>query len=877
MNYISNLFSESDIPAAGSSITEYKKSIKAFQETLKDSFSPEADIRYLVHQRALFTDALLRGIWQQMMPDSTIASLIAVGGYGRGELHPASDIDLLILLKESEDAQTKEALEQLLMFFWDIGLDVGHSVRTLEECITEATADITIATNLMEARLIIGNDDLYADMQHETGPRSIWPSQQFFHAKAEEQAKRHAKYEESAHNLEPNIKANPGGLRDIQMIGWVAKRHFEAGTMYELVTHRFLTEAEFNLLRSGEELLWKIRFALHISTGRHEDRLLFDLQRKLASMFGYPETEGNESIEAFMQKYYRTVIQLNRLNEMLLQLFQEAFIDQVQLKPVAINRRFQAVNGYLEATDHQVFIKDPSCLLEVFTLLAQHKELKGVRASTIRLIRQHKHLIDDSFRKSPRAQKYFLSLFTEGTGLTHQLRRMNRYGILAAYLPAFENIVGRMQYDLFHVYTVDVHTLFMVRNLRRFTVEKYQHEFPLCSNIIENLSLPWIVYLAALFHDIAKGRGGKHEALGADDAAAFCKLHNMSSYEGNMISWLVKNHLVMSMTAQRKDIDDPEVIQEFANTVADRTRLDYLYLMTVADSCATNPERWNDYKDSLLKQLYLSTRKALSRGLDNPQATGEIITLKKEYANNALRKDGFAQPEIDDLWKTLNHDFFLQSSPDEIIWQCKTVLKADNNKRPVIQIRRQTSRGGTEIFVCTDDSKNVFSIMTILLAQQGLKILSARIHSAGNSCTMNNYIVHEQDNNYIESEARKTEIIDFVRDGLLHPENVCTDINTHVHRQIKVFNITPEVIFSQDESNHVTVMRLHASDRPALLAKVSQVFIQHKIKVHSAKIATVGAEAEDTFFISDPDDQPITDQQKLSSLSESIIHSITEN
>jgi [protein-PII] uridylyltransferase len=876
------LFSDDDLPGIDGSIAEFKQCIADFHTALQSAFvagigDDSVDIRYLVALRASFTDSILQQAWKRHITDKLEASLIAVGGYGRSELHPASDIDLMILLASEEDDATKQCLEQLLMFLWDIGLEVGHSVRTLQECIAEAEKDITVVTNLLESRLLIGDKALYSAMQSATGPDKIWPSDAFFEAKWQEQKQRHLKYHDSAYNLEPNIKANPGGLRDIQMIGWVAKRHFGCESMHELlVNHQFLTEEEFELLRSGEELLWKIRFALHITVGRREDRLLFDHQRKLAKLFGYSETENNQAIESFMQKYYRMVIELNRLNEMLLQLFQEAILLKEKIERVVINERFQSVNGYLEVTHENVFTNQPSALIELFVILAENENFKGVRASTIRLVRQSCDLIDDDFRQDKAIQKLFLSLFTRDTGLTHELRRMNRYGILAAYLPAFENIVGRMQYDLFHVYTVDEHTMFAVRNLRRFTVAEFQDEFPLCSDIINNLSMPHIVYLAALFHDIAKGRGGDHAKLGAVDAMEFCELHGLSSYESNLVSWLVKKHLLMSMTAQRKDIDDPEVIMQFANIVADPIRLDCLYLLTVADSRATNPGRWNDYKGSLLNQLYLSARKALARGLDNPQDQAEIVRLRKDYSLAELVKDGYSHERVTNLWETLDDDYFMHSSPEEVIWQSKTVLKAHPEIKPVVEIKRQSNRGGTEIFVCTEDADNVFSIMTILLAQQGLKILNARIHSAGNSCTMNDYIVHEQDDSYIASSTRMDEIIEYLREGLQHPENVTTQINSHVKRQIKILGVPPEIVFTQDRNNQLTKLRLKATDRPELLATISRIFIQENIRVHSAKISTVGAQVEDIFLITNKDNEPIRDLEVMKCLSKTIVDALSE-
>jgi [protein-PII] uridylyltransferase len=854
-----DLFAEQDVPGTLGSITDFKNAIKQFHQRLVESFSPDEDIRFLVSQRSDYTDRILQQLWQRFDLNSIDASLVAVGGYGRGELHPCSDIDLLILLNKTEDSKSKAMLEALLTFFWDIGLEVGHSVRTLKECVTEAKADITVATNLMESRLICGNLALFEKMQKKTGPKSIWPGKAFFKAKLEEQIERHRKYNDTAYNLEPNIKGNPGGLRDIQMIGWVAKRHFLAESMHELVKHGFLTEEEYLQLRKGEEHLWRIRFALHILANRREDRLLFDYQRKLSSMFGYMETRNNEAIESFMQAYYRTVIELNRLNEMLLQLFQEALLYKgFAILPKNYGRCFRSYKGYLEVTNEEAFVKSPVALLEIFSILANNPELKGVRASTIRLIREHRYLIDDDFRNNPDAKEIFLGLFKSKTGLTHTLRRMNRYGILAAYLPIFDNIVGRMQYDLFHVYTVDEHTLVAVRNLRRFAIPEHRDEFPLCSDILSSLSMPWVVYLAAFFHDIAKGRNGDHSELGAEDAIEFCRQHGMSAYETSNISWLVRNHLLMSMTAQRKDIEDPQEVYTFASTVADLTRLDYLYLLTVADARATSPMRWNDYKDSLLRQLYLSARKALIRGLDNPIEQSEVIQLKKEYAINGLQALGFDNDQISRLWTTLDSDYFLYSNPDEIIWQSHKVLGGDRQHKPVIEIRKETGRGGTEIFICTDDRENIFSIMTILLAQQGLKILSARIYSAANGCTMNSYIVHEQDGSYIESDQRRQEIIKTLFKGLSNPDSVSDEISTHVHRQIKNFAIEPSVSLNLDENCQQTRMLLRASDMPGLLADVSRVFIDNGIKIHSAKIATIGAEAEDIFMISDQNNAPLS-------------------
>ncbi|MEJ2575769.1 MAG: [protein-PII] uridylyltransferase, partial [Gammaproteobacteria bacterium] len=599
-------------------IALFKTCLKAGASELEARFEAHDPTEDLVRARALFIDEILTRAWRLHLAETTGATLVAVGGYGRGELHPASDVDVLILT--GEDPETlADPIERFVMLLWDIGLEIGHSVRNIAQCIAEAARDVTVITNLTESRLVTGDAALFERMLAATGPQAMWPSDQYFAAKLAEQEARHRKYDDTAYNLEPNIKENPGGLRDIQMIGWVAKRHFGASTMADLVERGFLTDHEYHSLMSCQSLLWRIRFALHMLTGRHEDRLLFDHQRALAARFGYIDGEANLAVEQFMQAYYRAVMRLNRLNEMLLQHFREAIILKDELgSAVPINRRFQARSGYIEVINQGTFARSPLALLEIFLLLQQHPDLQGVRASTIRLIRAHRHLIDHRFRADIKARSLFMEILRQPSGMTHALRRMNRYGILARYIPAFGNIVGRMQYDLFHVYTVDEHTLRLIRNLRRFAIAQLVDEFPQCSEAFAELPKPELIYLAGLFHDIAKGRGGDHSLLGARDAWDFCKLHELSDYDARLVAWLVEKHLLMSTVAQRKDIEDPAVIQSFAAQVGDVNRLNHLYVLTVADVRATNPKRWNGWKNVLLRQLYRSTRRALTRGLDTP-------------------------------------------------------------------------------------------------------------------------------------------------------------------------------------------------------------------------------------------------------------------
>jgi len=842
----------------------FRDAIKDGNETLKQLFEQGESVTGLVRLRAAFIDILLIEAWRQKMPDEADAALIAVGGYGRGELHPESDIDLLILLGEGNPEALSENLSELLTFFWDIGLEVGHSVRTLEECVHEARQDVTVATNLIESRLLIGPPERYRELKAATEPDQIWPSDRFFEAKWAEQRRRYEKYEGTVSNLEPNIKESPGGLRDIQMIGWVVKRHFGADTLHELVSHDFLTEEEYQLLMEGQEYLWKVRFALHLLTGRHEDRILFDYQRTLAKQFGFEDDENGLGVEKFMQEYYRTAIRLNRMNEMLLQLFQEVILMKCHLDPPkAINRRFQSRSGFLEVTHEKVFAYTPLALLELFLIMEQHPELQGVRANTIRLVRKYRHLIDDRFRADLGARSLFMEILRQPQGITHELRRMNRYGILARYIPAFNNIVGRMQYDLFHAFTVDEHTLFLIRNLRRFAIDKHRTEYPLCTDIMERLPKQELIYLAALFHDIAKGRGGDHSTLGAVDALEFCRLHNLSEYDSQLVAWLVEKHLLMSITAQRKDTSDPQVIYRFAKEVGTPIRLDYLYLLTVADIRSTDPKKWNSWKNSLFRDLYLTTKQALLRGLQNPLERDEIIQNKQAGARHLLKSEGLDPEQANAHWLTLSLDYFLQHTWEEIAWQTKMILSTSEEKLPLVLVRKSSTRGGTEVFIYIKDRDNLFALTTGLLDQLGLNIVDARIDTSHTEYTLNSYLVLEEDGGAVSDPGRIEEIRETLRQALCSPDETNLNVSRRIPRQLKHFSIPTRIDFVQDYGNQRTIMRLLADDRPGLLSQVGQAFTDCGIRLINAKISTIGAEAQDTFFITDRQNRPLTEQQQF--------------
>ncbi|MCG6967507.1 MAG: [protein-PII] uridylyltransferase [Chromatiaceae bacterium] len=849
----------------------YKATLRGSRTRLANRFAEGARASLLVHEAALFTDAILQRVWSRFLPAEAEASLIAVGGYGRGELHPASDVDVLILTV-GEPQALAEHIEPLIMFLWDIGLEVGHSVRSLTQCVDEARADITVITNLVESRLVAGDHRLFARMIEATGPQHIWSSREYFSAKVEEQRQRHAKFDDSGQNLEPNIKEGPGGLRDIQTIGWVAKRHFGVSTMADLVDRGFLNDREYRQLKHGEEHLWRVRYALHLLTGRHEDRLLFEHQRTLATQFDYTDARANLAVEQFMQDYYRRVVEMQRLNEMLLQLFEEAILLDNELgRPVPINRRFQARSGYLEVVNPGIFARYPLAMLEMFLILQQHRELQGVRASTVRLVRAHRHLIDERFRNDLRARALFIEIFRHHDGLTHATRRMHRYGILARYLPAFHAVTGLMQFDLFHVYTVDEHILMVIRNMRRFALARHADECPRCNQVYAQLPKAELLYLAGLFHDIAKGRGGDHSELGAQDAREFCQRHELSEFDTNLVAWLVQMHLVMSHTAQHQDIDDPEVIQEFASLVGTQTRLDYLYLLTVADMRGTNPARWNSWKAALIDHLHARTGEALARGLDQPQEQDEVIAERQAEARIQLLKNGYDNAQLNLLWMHLSTDYFLQNSVDAIVWHTELLWPPDKRIDDIgVALREDTVHRCTELFVYGPDRNDLFAHTTALLDQLGLNVLSARIQTTNQGMSINSYLVLEEDGSRIKGEERLKGIRYFLEDGLNSAEPPLG--SPRIPRQLKSFQMPSQISFEHDENRVVTLLMLKTSDRPGLLSLVGQAFAANKLKLHFARIATAGAEAQDTFAITDREDHPIVDPARLQLIAESIRH-----
>jgi [protein-PII] uridylyltransferase len=821
-------------------------------ELLKDRFVADEPIEDLVRDRARLVDVALRAAWVSHAGKFTgDLGLVAVGGYGRGELHPSSDIDIMVLLPKSDSADWQPDIERFLTFLWDIGLEVGHSVRSIDDCQRESLADISVATTLFEARLLAGPEPLFAGMRRALAPDRLWSSQDFFEAKVKEQTERHHRYFDTAYNLEPNVKSSPGGLRDMQTIGWVAKRHFGTDTLDELVAHGFLTREELRKLKAAQSFLWKVRFGLHVLTGRREDRLLFDYQIKLAKLFGYEDASFTLAVEQLMQKYYRTVMDISLLNEMLLQLFREAILTQ-SAAPVAVNARFQIRNDYFEVTHPEVFARYPSALLELFVLLQQHPEVRGVRAETIRLIGTHVGLIDEEFRQNPRHHRLFIEILCAPVGVTHELRRMNLYGVLGRYIPSFGRVVGRMQYDLFHAYTVDAHTLFVVSNLRRFAMPKFNHEFPALSQIMQSLPRQEVAYLAALFHDIAKGRGGDHSELGAVDAEAFCLEQGLGRYEARLVAWLVRNHLILSITSQKKDISDPDIIQEFARRVGDQVHLDYLYVLTVADVRGTNPKLWNSWKARLFEEFYERTKRALRRGLETPIDQEQLIRETQDQALSKLTAD--VMPQAAAVWAQWTEAYFVRYTPEEIAWHTGLLAeRPPNDDTPLVAVRQLTDRGGTAVLTYTPRRLRSFARTTGVLDQMGLNVVDARLITSANGFSLETYVVLEDNGTVIADAARVREIERGLWRVLQQAEDSPPAVTRRAPRQVRMFWTPTQVNFGVDSRNDRTILELIAADRPGLLSEVGKVFRAERIAINGAKIMTVGERAEDVFYITRED------------------------
>ena len=840
-------------------VAELRNEIKARQQCLRETYALDNDAQALLRNRCQKVDIVLTKLWVGLDFPSTLA-LAAVGGYGRGELYPASDIDLLILLPQEPDPTLQERLEKLIGHFWDIGLEIGHSVRTIQECLNEAASDITVQTALLEARLLTGNKKLFTTFDKRL--RGNLDPLVFFERKRLEQQERHLRFNETPYSLEPNFKEAPGGLRDLQVIFWVTQAAGYGKTWDELARNGMLSQEGLEQARRCEEYLQHLRIRLHLMLGRREDRLLFDYQNTLATQYGFESTPAKRASEQLMQGYYRNAKAITLLNTILLQNIGAALSPESEQLPQPIDDYFQSVGGLLDIRDETVFNRHPELILDSFLVMQENHDLHGMTARTLRALWHGRDLITPEFRARRENRQAFVKLLQSERGIIHEFRRLNQLDILGAYLPAFGRIVGQMQHDLFHVYTVDQHILQVLRNLRRFTMSEFAHEYPLCARAMADFDRPWLLYVAALFHDIAKGRGGDHSELGTVDAQTFCEDHEFSLEDTELVVWLVRHHLIMSQVAQKEDLSDPDVIAAFSRLVGDDRHLTALYLLTHADIRGTSPKVWNQWKGKLMADLYYLTQEHLSR--ENQPAPHGIIAERQAEAMRLLRYFALSDTVHERLWKQLDTVYFLRHSAEEIAWHTRSLHYRIFNDQPVVRARPHQDGEGLQVMVYTKDQPDLFARIVGFFARSGYSIVDAKIHTTAHGYALDSFVVLD-----VAQRHNDREMVPYVEheltDRLVRQAPPEAPSSGRLSRQVKHFPIKAEAEIRPDDKGAHFVLTLTAADRPGLLYTVATTIAEHGANLHTAKITTLGERAEDVFLISGGDLRQSTRRIELES------------
>jgi [protein-PII] uridylyltransferase len=820
---------------------DLRAEVAAARQALREAYLRQPNPRALLTKHTQLVDRTVKAAWGEAAVASG-AALVATGGYGRGELYPCSDIDLLILLAKEPTGPERESLEQLIGRFWDIGLEIGHSVRTVEGCVEAAAEDITIRTTLLESRFLTGSRSLFQQLQKALDFDPV----SFFKAKKLEQEQRHAKHQDSPYSLEPNLKEAPGGLRDLQVIQWIARAAGLGPRWSDLVAHKLIERGEARALSRLESHLQDLRIRLHYLAGRREDRIVFDLQTALAAQLGHRDAGGRRASEAMMQRYYQTAKGVTQLNTILLQNLEARLAPRPDTAPRALNERFEVRSELLHIKQENTFVRTPTAILECFLMMMQHQELRGMTARTLRALWRARSFINSSFRRNPVARLLFLHILQQPRGIVHEFRRMNQYGILGRYLPEFGRIVGQMQHDLFHVYTVDQHILMVMRNLRRFTMPEFAHEFPLCAELMNGFERHWLLYVAALYHDIAKGRGGDHSTLGAQDARSFAKRHGLAREDGELVEFLVERHLAMSHVAQKQDVYDPEVVKAFAELVGSERRLVALFLFTVADVRGTSPKVWNAWKGKLLEDLFRATLRVLT---GEPLARDAALAEKQAEAARLLRLYALSDRAKDKLWAGLDTAYFLRHDAQEIAWQTRNLHYRVESDKPVVKARLAPFGEGLQVLIYTRDRESLFARICGYFERAGFNIAEAKVHTTRAGYALDTFVLMGQgrDAHYQDRIAMiETELAQELQsDAPLAPPR-----GGRLSRRVRHFPISPAVEVRPDERGTFHSLNIVAADRPGLLYGVARILARYRVSLQTARINTLGDRVEDVFLVS---------------------------
>jgi [protein-PII] uridylyltransferase len=863
-------------------IPTFKKAIKHAQEAMHTEFRKTLDANTLVHARSWFMDYILKAAWDKFFPaDKDNIALLAVGGYGRGELHPKSDIDILLLSKDEDSfSEHSSSMQDFITFMWDLKLDIGHGVRTLDDCSREAKNDLSIATNLMETRTLAGPDSLRSTMANNTSAEKIWPSDDFFEGKWQEQSDRHAKHQDIGYNLEPNIKNGIGGLRDLHTIVWILQRHFGSNKLESLSSKAILNDFEYGMLNRCRDFLWQLRYALHMVTDREEDQLLFDFQQEIAAVLGFEDQPDKLAVECMMHQFYRYSIALEELNGLLILLFKEIIVESKKDAVVEpINEYFQRRNDYLEIIDPSLFDHTPNAILEVFYNMAIDDTLKGVRANTIRALRDHRHIIGEQFRSDPDNTRTFIAILRNPNNVVRELERMMRYGILGQYIPEFGNIIGHMQHDLFHNYTVDQHSFRAVRFMRHLRFGAEKQLFPLASKLIHNIPKKEILYIAALLHDIGKALPGEHEITGAEVTEQFCIQHGLSQKDTDLITWLAKNHLLFSQASQRIDFADPDAIHHLATLIGTTRHLDHLYVLSVADIYSTNKTLWTSWRAEQMRTLYSETSSVIRKGLNTPIDKDEWVKETQDAVIDCMLDHGYSKQDLFKLWDNPGDEYFLRESVDTLIWHSLALFKHGNSEKPLVLIgntSNEANEGATQIFIYMKDQPHLFAVMTAALDQLHLNIQDARIITSANNNALDTYIVLDETGNPITEVPRLDKIQKTLENILENTSDFPDLIQRRTSRMLKQFDFKPRVYLSNDPFTKRSLLEVIAPDRPGLLARMGQIFMDFDLTLETAKILTEGEKVNDIFYLTDKNGEPISDPDICTRLRNSVISELED-